>query len=61
MVMAAMLIDALHAALDDREEAFDSVGVAPVCPASPQSVGDRASLRYGLSRNVFIFPYPPAP
>lgn len=27
MVFAAMLIDALHAALEDREEAFDGVGV----------------------------------
>src|SRR3569832_1407519 len=27
MVMAAMLIDALHAALEDREEPFDGVGM----------------------------------
>lgn len=36
MFFAAMLIDALHAALEDRDEAFDGVGVSSPRPYSPE-------------------------
>lgn len=50
MALAAVLIDALHAPLEDGEEVFDGVGVNVAAPIFTLAMRDNTVLREGLGK-----------